>query len=135
MDTNHFGEATLVVSAADSASRLALESGDDFPDVFATSRMIALMEVAAARAMRDVLGDGQLSVGVNVTVRHVAATPIGGTVSARATFIGMDGKLFRFAVQAHDAGGLIGEGEHTRAVVSTERLMSGAFKRNTNVQN
>ena len=133
MDTNQFGEATLVVGASDSARRLALETGDDFPDVFATSRMIALMEVAAARAMREILNDGQLSVGVNVTVRHVAATPIGGTVSARATFIGMEGKLYRFAVQAHDSGGLIGEGEHTRAVVSTERLMSGALKRNTNV--
>jgi predicted thioesterase len=42
----------------------------------------------------------------------------------------MDGKLFRFEVQAFDQGGLVGEGEHTRAVVGTERLRGGARARN-----
>jgi predicted thioesterase len=42
----------------------------------------------------------------------------------------MDGKLFRFDVKAFDRGGLIGEGTHTRAVVTTERLLRGAASRN-----
>ena len=130
MEMHQQGDATVLIDALDSAKRLALGPEDDFPDVFATSRMIALMEVAAARAMRGALTDGQLSVGVNVTIHHLAATPIGTPVTARATFTGMDGKLYRFAVQAWDAGGLIGEGEHTRAVVSTDRLIAGAMKRN-----
>lgn len=129
MHVNQVAEARLVVGASDSAKVLAIGPDDSFPDVFATSRMVALMETAAARAMRDELHEGQLSVGVDVKVRHLAATPIGVEVWARATFLGMEGKLYRFSIQAYDAGGLIGEGEHTRAVVSTERLLSGAVKR------
>jgi predicted thioesterase len=129
MRINETHEARIVVTADDSAKALAISPEDDFPDVFATSRMVALTKIAAARAMRDVLGAGQLSVGVDVKVRHLAATPIGREVYARATFAGMEGKLYRFSGQAYDAGGLIGEGEHTRAVVTTERLVKGAAVR------
>src|SRR5688572_19722575 len=40
-------EATLVVSSNDLASALPLEPCDTFPAVFATSRMVALMEIAS----------------------------------------------------------------------------------------
>jgi fluoroacetyl-CoA thioesterase len=97
--------------------------------VFATSRMIALMELAAARAMRPLLQDGQLSVGVTVNVKHSAATPVGCAVRAVATYLGPDGKLYRFRVEAFDPAGPIGEGEHTRAIIGTDRLMAGAARR------
>jgi fluoroacetyl-CoA thioesterase len=129
MKQDDTGEARRVVEPDDSARQLILSAEDDFPDVFSTSKMVALMETAAARAMRDELGDGQLSVGVDVRIRHLAATPIGAEVYARATFLGMQGKLYLFRVHAYDQGGLIGEGEHTRAVVATERLINGAAMR------
>ncbi|MFN2384898.1 MAG: thioesterase family protein, partial [Thermoanaerobaculia bacterium] len=88
--------------------------------------MIALMELAAARLMQPMLGPGELSVGVSVDVRHTAATPIGGTVRTVATYLAPEGKLFRFRVEAFDDAGPIGEGEHTRAIVATERLLAGA---------
>jgi predicted thioesterase len=65
-----------------------------------------------------------------VAVKHVAPTPLGAEVRARAAFLGMEGKLYHFKVEAFDAGGPIGEGEHTRAIVTTERLGSGARGRN-----
>ena len=132
MNVGDIGEARLVVGEADSARALALDPGDDFPAVFATSRMIALMELAAARLMRGTLEPGQLSVGVGINIRHVAATPVGIEVRAAATFLGMDGKLFRFKVEAFDQGGLVGSGEHTRAIISAERLLAGAASRNGN---
>lgn len=122
-------EVTLVVRPEDSAKALSLEPQDDFPEVFATSRMIALMELAAARLMRPLLQDGELSVGVGVDIRHVAPTPVGATARAVATFLGRSEKLFRFKVEAFDDGGSIGEGEHTRAIVKTERLLAGAARR------
>ena len=91
--------------------------------------MIALMELAAARAMRPMLEEGQLSVGVSLNIKHTAATPLGGNVRAVATYLGPEGKLFRFMVEAFDDAGPIGDGEHLRAVVSTERLLAGAQKR------
>ena len=130
MKVGDVGEATLRVGAADTARALALSTGDDFPEVLATARMIALMEVAASRLMRGRLGPGQLSVGVGVDVRHLAATPVGVEVKAVATFLGMEGKLYRFEVRAFDGGGVIGEGHHTRAIIGVERLVQGAIGRN-----
>jgi predicted thioesterase len=46
-----------------------------------------------------------------------------------ATFLGAEGKRFRFNVEAFDEAGLIGEGEHSRAIITTERLLAGAAKR------
>jgi fluoroacetyl-CoA thioesterase len=126
---NITAEATLVVAAYDTACNIALAREDSFPEVFATSRMIALMEVAAARAMRPLLGGGQLSVGVGLNVRHTAATPVGSRVRAVATYLRTEAKLMHFNVQAFDDAGLIGEGEHTRAIVDTARLLNGAEKR------
>ena len=117
------------VEADDLASRLPLDPADSFPDVLATSRMIALMELAAARAMKPVLGDGELSVGVTVDVRHVAATPPGATVVATATLLRMEDKLYVFEVIASDDGGEIGRGIHRRAVILEERLVAGAVRR------
>lgn len=130
MDIGAVGEATLVVGSADSAKALSHSDRDAFPDVFATSRMIALMELAAARAMTGLLQAGQLSVGVGVDIKHLAATPLGVEVRAEATFLGMKGKLYLFQVRAYDRGGLIGEGAHTRAIVAAERLERGARDRN-----
>ena len=124
-------EASLTVQHSDTAHALAISPGDSFPEVLATSRMILLMEVAAARAMNPMLLDGQMSVGVSVNVKHTAATPIGCVVRAIASYLGPEGKLHRFKVEAFDAAGPIGEGEHTRAVVAIERLLAGAERRKT----
>jgi fluoroacetyl-CoA thioesterase len=122
-------EATLVVAASDTARALAISPEDDFPEVFATSRMVALMELAASRLMKPMLEEGQLSVGVGVNITHMAPTPVGATARAVATYLGPEGKLFRFKVEAFDDAGIVGSGEHTRAIISTERLMVGAERR------
>jgi predicted thioesterase len=122
-------EASLTVQQSDTAEALSLGAEDAFPAVFATSRMVALMEIAAARLMRPLLRDGELSVGVSIDVRHGAATPVGHRVRAVATYVGQEGKLHRFKLEAFDDAGSIGSGEHLRAIVSTERLLSGARRR------
>lgn len=116
-----------VVGEADLAS--ALSAADVFPPVFATSRMVALMEMAASRAMLPALQEGELSVGVSVDVTHSAATPPGSTVRASAKFVGVEGKLWVFEVTAEDEGGEIGRGIHRRAIVHTDRLLAGAARR------
>jgi len=122
--------ATITVSGGDLATVLNQTPEDGFPAVLATARMIGLMELAASRAMRGALGAGELSVGVSLDVSHGAATPIGVQVTAQAKFIGKDGKLFVFEVSASDAGGEIGRGTHRRAIVTAERLVQGALRRN-----
>lgn len=129
MNPGESAQASLKVETSDTAQALSLSPDDSFPAVFATSRMIALMELAAARLMKPLLGPGELSVGVSVHVRHTAPTPVGGTVRAVATYLGPEGKLFRFKAEAFDEAGPIGEGEHTRAIVEAERLLAGAARR------
>ena len=126
---NSTASARLTVAQSDLASALNLEPGDAFPPVFATSRMVALMELAAARVLRPNLRAGELSVGVSLDVVHTAATPPGATVTATAKFVGRDGKLFLFEVSAADNAGEIGRGTHKRAIVTTERIVAGAAQR------
>jgi fluoroacetyl-CoA thioesterase len=123
------GSAAQRVDPADLASALAGAPGEAYPPVFATSRMVALMERAAAAAMRPLLASGELSVGVQVDVQHSAPTPAGATVRAEARFVGMEGKLYAFEVTASDGAGPIGRGRHTRAIVVVARLLAGAARR------
>ncbi len=122
-------EAGLTVQRSDTAQAISLSAEDSFPEVFATSRMVALMELAAARLMRPLLEPGQLSVGVALSIQHRAPTPVGCKVRAVASYLGPEGKLYRFKVEAFDEAGAIGDGEHTRAIVATDRLLAGAAKR------
>jgi fluoroacetyl-CoA thioesterase len=130
-EPNAIGTAELVVEQSDCASDLKLNNAPDenFPAVFATTRMIALMEMASARILTRVLQDGEMSVRATVDIIHSAATPIGAKVSVTANYRGRDGKLFVFDVIAHDPAGEIGRGTHKRAIISRERLLSGAAKR------
>ncbi len=121
----------LVVAASDLASALRLGPEDAFPPVLATARMVALMELAAARVLRPFLGPGELSVGVTVDVTHSAATPEGAAVKATARYAGREAKLFVFEVVASDGGGEVGRATHRRAIVSSDRLVAGAVGRNT----
>ena len=125
------GTVDLVVCESDCASALKLsdDSRDQFPAVFATTRMIALMELAGARLLHPLLRPGEMSVGAHVDVSHTAATPIGARVTATATYRGRDDKLFVFDVIAHDPASKIGRGTHKRAIVSSDRLVSGAARR------
>jgi predicted thioesterase len=128
-EINATASAELIVGPEDLASSLPIEMGDQFPAVFATARMVALMEIAAARVLQPLLGPGELSVGVTVDVSHTAPTPPGAQVITTARYAGREGKLFLFEVTATDPGGEIGRGWHKRAIVTSERLQSGAAKR------
>jgi fluoroacetyl-CoA thioesterase len=125
-ELNATGTATIVVGPQDLASVISSEAGDDFPPVLATARMIALMEVAAARVLQPLLEPGELSVGVIVNVSHLAPTPLGAEVTATARYTRREGKLFHFEVSAADSGGEVGRGSHKRAIVSSEQLQSVA---------
>ena len=128
-ELNSTAVATLVVGPQDLASSISAETDDSFPPVLATARMVALMEIAASRVLQPLCGPGELSVGVTVDISHAAPTPLGAEVTATARYAGREGKLFLFEVSCADKGGEVGRGWHKRAIVSSERLQSGAAKR------
>jgi len=128
-EMNATATAQWLVGPEDLASAVLTGMGDEFPHVFATARMIALMEIAAARVLQPLLGPGELYVGVTVDVSHTAPTPVGAQVTATARYAGREGKLFLFEVSVSDPGGEVGRGWHKRAIVSSERLQNGAARR------
>jgi fluoroacetyl-CoA thioesterase len=97
---------------------------DHMPEVFGTPMMIYLMEVAAADAIHQYLPEGWVSVGVAVNIRHLAATPVGFTVTAKAEVVSVEDNTVTFTVQAHDGAEKIGEGTHVRAPVNVERFVT-----------
>ena len=129
MKNNDTYEFNYIVEEKDLASLLPLENTDEFPAVLATYRMIALMEIAAARMMIPLLKENELSVGVNVNTMHTAPTLLGDEIKIKATFTQMQGKLYAFDVEIFDGGGSAGKGTHTRAIINNEKLMAGAIKR------
>ena len=94
------------------------------PEVYGTPCMIYLMEHAAATAIRPFLPPGWISVGTQVNVRHLAATPLGFQITATATVQSVSDRLVVFSVKAHDGIDLVGEGTHERAVMDLSRLQS-----------
>lgn len=94
--------------------------------VFGTPFMCAMMENAACSCLQSFLDEGRGSVGTHLDISHVAPTPVGMTVWAEAeiTAVSENGKMVDFAVKAWDEKGPIGQGTHTRAIISNDRFLS-----------
>jgi fluoroacetyl-CoA thioesterase len=119
-------EARLRVLHPITAEATQISSSEDFPLIPATSRMIELMEMAAARLMKPRLQDHESSVAVAMNITYAAPQlrrpNAGCTLRAVASYKEIAGKLHRFTINAFDESGLIGTAEHTRAVLIERRL-------------
>ncbi len=98
-------------------------------DVYATPAMIGLIENAAFNAVGRFLPDGWTTVGTNLEVKHLAATPIGMKVKAQAELVEIDGRRLVFKVEAYDEKETIGEGIHERFIVELERFLGKVNKK------
>ncbi|MBV9579557.1 MAG: thioesterase family protein [Chloroflexi bacterium] len=106
---------------------LASAVGSGSLAVLATPWLVALMERAACAAVEGRLDSpGQTTVGVRLDIRHLAASPLGAEVRARAEVTEVDGRRLVFRVAAYDAQEQIGEGVHERAIVDAARLQARA---------
>ena len=93
-------------------------------DVYATPAMIALMEKAAMNAVQSALAEGLSTVGTMVNIKHMAATPVGMTVTAKAELTEIAEKRLLFKVEAFDGKDKIGEGIHERFIINVEKFIS-----------
>ncbi|MGI9144956.1 MAG: thioesterase family protein [Chloroflexota bacterium] len=123
LDIGLVGESTAVVDD----SKLASTVGSGGLEVFSSPALIALMENAARAAVEALLPAQQTTVGVRVDVRHLAPSPAGEHVRARAELTEVDGRRLVFHVEAFDTHEKIGEGTHERMVVDPARLLARAI--------
>jgi predicted thioesterase len=88
------------------------------PAVYGTPLMIMAMEITCGDAIAACLPDGWVTVGTEVDVRHLAATPVGHQVRTTAVVIKVERKVIRFEVEAFDGARKIGDGRHARGLVN-----------------
>jgi len=113
-------EVKITVSETETAVYL----GSGSIPVYATPALVALMENAAVRALEGHLPPGHTTVGGQIDLRHLAATPIGIQVRARAELTGVQGRKLSFHIQAWDEVEQVGEASHARILVNEEAFMT-----------
>jgi predicted thioesterase len=96
--------------------------GADVRPSLATPAMIKWMEFCCRDAIYPHLENGNDSVGIKVSVAHLAATPMGQQVTYTATVAAVDGRRVRFDVEASDGTRVVGKGTHDRFVVDIKRF-------------
>ena len=116
------GYQELVVDMEDTA----LAAGSGGLRVLATPVMSALMEKACWKSAAGQLGEGEDTVGTSLSVRHVAATPVGMKVWCKSCLTQVEGRKLTFHVEAYDEAGLIGTGEHERVLIQAQRFQEKA---------
>ncbi|MBR6507341.1 MAG: thioesterase family protein [Clostridia bacterium] len=102
----------------------AKNMGSGSLDVLATPALIAGMENVCMNCVQPFLEEGSTTVGTKVNVSHLAATPLGDTVTYSCELIEIDRRRLVFTVQAFDSKGKTGECTHERFIVDIGRFMS-----------
>lgn len=105
-------------------SVLAVNVGSGSLEVFATPMMVMLMEKAACNCLADYLENDETTVGTELSVKHISATPVDMKVHAEAEITEINGREIVFSVSAYDEAGLIGNGLHKRFLVLGEKFMA-----------
>jgi predicted thioesterase len=109
-------ERTLMVPIEQTVGHLLA----GMPFVFATPMMILQMELTSGNAIKAKLQPGWVTVGTEVDIRHLGASPVGATVRTTAKVIAVERRIIRFEVACFDGGRKIGEGRHARGLVNIE---------------
>ncbi|TET51393.1 MAG: thioesterase, partial [Actinomycetota bacterium] len=104
----------------------ALKFGSGKVDVFGTPAMIALMEEASINTVDKNLPEGFATVGIELNIKHIAATPKGMNITASAELTEIDGRRLVFKVEAFDEVEKIGEGTHKRYIIELEKFRERA---------
>ncbi len=104
-------------------SETAASYGSGGVNVYATPAMIGLIENTSLNAVDPFLPEGYATVGTHLDVKHLAATPVGMRVSARAELIEIDRKKLVFKVEAFDEKDKIGEGTHSRFIIEKKKFI------------
>jgi fluoroacetyl-CoA thioesterase len=111
----------------------AASGGPRMAPVLSTPQLVRLMESTAHNTIVALLDPSQSSVGAEISIKHMAATPVGMEVRIRAELLEVDGRRLRFRVEAWDEIEKIAEGEHERFIIDWERFMNRVEKKRQNL--
>ena len=124
MELSVGASAEVAVTVGEPDTAIAFGSGD--VPVLATPRLVALVEQATVAAIAGALAEGQTTVGTRVELDHLAATPVGRGVTARAELVEVDGRRLAFEVSVLDGATVAARGRVERVMVDRERFVHRA---------
>ncbi len=113
-------EMKITVTEAETAAQW----GSGLVPVYSTPALVGLMEATAVKALAGQLEAGKTTVGGHIDVQHLAATPVGMTVRARAELTASEGRKLTFQIEAWDEVEKIGAALHERFVIDTEKFVA-----------
>jgi fluoroacetyl-CoA thioesterase len=87
--------------------------------VFATPAVVWLLDSLAHQVIVPTLDKDQGTLGTKIDIEHLAATPMGMKVRARAEVIRLDGKRVLVKVEAHDESEMIARGTIERYITGS----------------
>jgi len=108
---------------------LASYWGEGLANAFGTPMLVALCEEASRVTVEKFLEEGQKTVGSWISLRHLAPTPQGAKVKAKAKLVGIEGRRLTFKVEAWDEWEKIGEADHERVIVSCDAFQARMEKK------
>ena len=121
------GEEKRLVTNENAINFLGMEGAR----VLSTPHMIGLMEWTCRETIFPLLDSGYDTVGTHVNVAHLAAAPLGATVTFTAEVLSSTDRRVMFRVEAFDEKEKIGEGTHERAIINVAKFatrMAEKFK-------
>lgn len=125
LETGIKGYQEMTVTTADTAK--VHKSGT--LDVLATPRMAALMEETAWKSVAGCLDQGMGTVGIQLSLEHLAPTPVGMKIWCETVLKEVDGRKLTFDIAVYDEAGKIGEGCHERFIIEEAKFQSKADKK------
>jgi fluoroacetyl-CoA thioesterase len=111
-------EERLLVTSEVAIDFLGMENAR----VLGTPHLIGQLEMTARNSVKPLLEPGQDTVGTQVNVSHLAATPMGMNVTFRSEVISVDDRRINFKVEAFDEKEKIAEGTHQRAIINVAKF-------------
>ncbi len=107
-------------------SMLAVNVGSGSLEVLATPIMAMLMEKVSCICIAEYLENDETTVGTEINIKHISATPENMTVTVKSELIHLNGREFTFKCEAYDKAGKIGECIHKRFLVYSEKFTKKA---------
>ncbi|MDX2315751.1 MAG: hotdog domain-containing protein [Gammaproteobacteria bacterium] len=89
--------------------------------VYSTPSMVNDVEYACLRLIQKYLAEEESSVGMTVSIDHLAPTPIGCEVQVKVTVSAVDGRKVTLDAEVRDAAEVVGSGVHVRYVIDVAR--------------
>ena len=97
--------------------------GPQVTPALSTPGLVGWMELTSRDNVASLLNPGEDTVGISVSIKHLAPTPVAMKVRVISRLVGVQGRLYSFAIEAYDELEKIGEATHTRAVVTVSKFV------------